>query len=149
MSSIVTLWKELMAFHLQYDERFQFLPNADRAFERHIISSMRSRGVHILVAESGDEIVGYIMGEIHSRQPIFPIGEYGFISDISVHEAWRRQGIGRSMVEGLMEWFHKCHVTAVELFAANRNPISGSFWRAMGFTDFLLLLRRDIPDTTS
>jgi len=146
--AICALWQVLMDFHAARDSRFLFAPNAVRAFEQHLIQTIRSRGARVYVAEAGGEIIGYVMGEIHTRKPIYPVGTYGFISDIVVHEAWRRCGVGRALAEALMGWFRRQGVTAMELFVAEANPISDAFWRALGFTGYLRLLRIDVDGAT-
>lgn len=143
---IVALWTEMMDFHSVYDHRFRFLPNAQRSVEQHLAASLRSRGARIVVAEARGHVMGYTLGEIHERRPIYPVGIYGFVSDISVNAQWRRQGVGRAMVAALLAWFRECGVTAVELFAAERNPVSVEFWQSMGFADYLRLVRLELAD---
>jgi ribosomal protein S18 acetylase RimI-like enzyme len=144
-AAVAGLWRLMMSFHESLDPRFQFSRNADREFEEHFLSSIRSRDSRIVVAEAGSEVVGYILGEIHVRRPLYPVGKYGFISDISVEGDWRRQGIGKALVKEMMDWFGRKGVTTIELFAADRSPVSRSFWASMGFTDFLHLMRLEIP----
>jgi ribosomal protein S18 acetylase RimI-like enzyme len=84
------------------------------------------------------------VGEVHARRPIYPVGTYGFISDICVTAGWRRRGVGRALVGALDAWFAPQKVTSVELFAAALNPESIAFWRSMGYTDYLRLMRRDV-----
>jgi ribosomal protein S18 acetylase RimI-like enzyme len=149
---IAALWQEMMTFHRQYDARFVFSPDAQKLVERHLLETIRSRGARLLVAEFDEgmwnsgvsevQIVGYILGEVHTRRPIYPVGNYGFISDLSVTEKWRRAGVGRALVAALMAWFDGQKITAVELFAAEANPVSLAFWHALGFTDYLRLLQR-------
>lgn len=142
--AICALWQALMDFHRARDPRFEFAPNAMREFEQHLIQTMRSRGARVYVAETEGQAIGYIMGEIHTRKPIYPVGTYGFISDVVVDGPWRRKGVGRALAEALMAWFRQNGVTAIELFVAAANPVSDAFWRALGFTDYLRLLRLDI-----
>jgi diamine N-acetyltransferase len=140
------LWKEMMDFHAAFDDRFRFLPNAGRSVEQHLMATLRSRGARIIVAEASGHLIGYVLGEIHQRRPIYPVGTYGFVSDISVTADWRRCGVGRALAEALLRWFRACGVTAVELFAAERNSVSQAFWRSVGFADYLRLLRIELDD---
>jgi ribosomal protein S18 acetylase RimI-like enzyme len=143
LPSLVSLWQEMMDFHRSYDARFRFSPNAPREVERHLLETLRSRAARILVAEAEQRIIGYIVGEAHARRPIYPVGTYGFISDICVSSAWRRRGVGSALVRALESWFAVQKVTSIELFAAALNPHSIAFWRAMGYDDYLRLMRRD------
>lgn len=143
LSSLVALWQEMMDYHRSYDARFRFSPNAPREVERHLLETLRSRAARIFIAEAEERVIGYIVGEVHARRPIYPIGTYGFISDICVTASWRRRGVGRALVRALDAWFAGQKVTSVELFAAALNPESVAFWRTMGYDDYLRLMRRD------
>ena len=134
----------MMDFHRARDHRFRFEPAAVREFEQHYLATLRSRDAMIFVAEVRGEVVGYVLGEIHSRKPLYPIGKYGFISDLTVRESNRRQGIGTALFERLLEWLRQKRVTAIELFVAETNPVSDSFWRSIGFDCFLRLVRKEL-----
>ena len=138
------LWQEMMDYHSAYDGRFRFTGGVRRELERHHQESLRSKAARIFVAEAEGRLVGYILGEIHERKPIYPAGRYGFISDISVTAAWRRRGVGRRLVEKLDGWFRFECVTSVELFVLEANPVSNAFWESMGFGSYLRLVRRDM-----
>jgi ribosomal protein S18 acetylase RimI-like enzyme len=143
-AAVSALWLEMMDLHGAIDGRFRFEPGALREFERHFQATIRCRESRLLVAESDGRIVGYILGELHSRKPIYPAGRYGFISDLSVTADYRRQGIGRALALAVLDWFRLHRVTAVELFAAEANPVSLAFWRSLGFHDFLRMMRHEL-----
>lgn len=143
LPSLGALWQEMMDYHRTYDLRFRFSPNAPREVERHLLETLKSRAARIFVAEAEGKVIGYIVGEVHARRPIYPVGTYGFVSDICVTAAWRRRGVGGSLVTALDAWFATQKVTSVELFAAALNPHSIAFWRAMGYDEYLRLMRRD------
>ena len=139
-----------MDYHRAYDARFHFAPNAQREVERHMLETLRSRAARIFAAQAdgfGGALIGYIVGEVHARRPIYPVGSYGFISDICVTAGWRRRGVARALAGSLDRWFIRQKVTSIELFAAALNPESAAFWQAMGYTDYLRLMRRDLEQT--
>jgi len=144
LPSLVSLWQEMMDYHRAYDPRFRFSPNAQREVEKHLLDTLRSRAARIFVADVEGRVIGYILGEVHARRPLYPVGTYGFISDICVASAWRRRGVGRSLVRALDAWFASQKVTSVELFAASLNPDSAAFWIVLGYKDYLRLMRREV-----
>jgi GNAT superfamily N-acetyltransferase len=144
ISALVTLWQEMMDHHRAYDSRFRFSANAPREVEKHLLETLRSRASRVLVGEAEGRVIGYIVGEVHARRPIYPVGDYGFITDICVSAVWRRKGVGRTLVAALERWFETQRVTSIELFAAALNPESIAFWAQMGYTDYLRLMRRDL-----
>jgi ribosomal protein S18 acetylase RimI-like enzyme len=141
--TLAVLWREMMEFHRSLDPAFEFGSGAQASIERHLRETMRSTGGGVYVAEAGGHVIGYVLGEIQERKPIYPAGRYGFISDLAVTEGWRRRGVGRSLVGALMGWFQQHGVTAIELFILETNPVSTAFWESMGFRHYLRLLRRD------
>lgn len=143
--AVAALWHEMMEFHQRVDPRFHFRRDIQKELERHLWQTIRSRDAALFVAEDGDSLVGYIAGEIHHRRPIYPAGTYGFISDLCVTAARRREGIGSRLVAVLLDWFRSRGITTVELLVAVANPVSTGFWRAMGFGEYLQLLRKELP----
>lgn len=138
------LWREMMEFHRKLDPAFEFGPAAQTGIEKHLSETIRSTGGRVFVASAGGRMIGYILGEIQERKPIYPLGRYGFISDLSVTSAWRRRGVGRALVNTLMAWFHEHGVTAIELFILENNDVSTAFWQSVGFRHYLRLLRHDV-----
>jgi len=160
LTSVVALWREMMAVHVALDDRFRFVADADAEFARHARRMMRGpvsrilvavarrmmRGPvsRILVAVIGGQVVGYVLVELQQRPPIYPVGRYGFISDICVSGRHRRRGIGAALVQRAIGWLRSEGVNTVELLAADRNETARSFWAAMGFEPYLVMLRKGI-----
>lgn len=143
--AIGALWRELMTMHRQLDPRFVIAPEGEERYVRHVHEMMRIRNARVLVAESIElkTPVGYLLGELQSRPPMALPGLYGFVSDIYVTEAWRRNGVGRALVEEMANWFRQRKTTAIELYVAEANPAALAFWEAMGLHPFLRLMHKD------
>jgi len=144
--AIGKLWRELMEHHRSLDSRFTVAPDGEKKYVRHVAEMIRTKNARVLVAEdiASGEIIAYVMGELQSRPPIALPGLYGFISDICVQEAWRKQGIGREMYQDLRRWFVTRKAIAVELYIAEANPAAQQFWSEMGLQPFLKLLHEDL-----
>lgn len=141
---ITGLWQAMMSLHRALDPRFKFDADAASAFRQHVRSAMRNREMCVYVAELGGRIVGYVLAHTTPRPPIYPVGRYGFISDLYVMEPYRRQGIGQTLLQYAVKWLASLGVTAVELLAAERNEQGRAFWEAMGFRPFLVMYRLDM-----
>lgn len=143
LKALVQLWREMMAVHSGLDSRFRFAPGALDECERHLWASMRSRSCKVVVAEAEGRVVGYGVAEIHVRRPIYPVGSYGFISDLAVTREFQRRGIGTQIARALLAWHRERGVDTVELFVSEANTASTAFWTSLGFGPYLRLLRLD------
>lgn len=148
VDDIVSMWRCMMAFHHELDTRFQFEPDAPTQFRKLVRGALRDRSACLYVAELEGSLVGYVMAHLAPRPPVYPVGRYGFISDLYVLERWRRMGIGGALLRHAVAWLSARAVTAVELLAAERNLDAHAFWEAMGFRQFLVLYRMDLEQTS-
>ncbi|MBR6390947.1 MAG: GNAT family N-acetyltransferase [Lachnospiraceae bacterium] len=60
-------------------------------------------------------------------------GRRGCLYHVCVHEAYRRRGIGKSMVVYCMEALKKENINKVSLIAFTRNDVGNAFWREIGW----------------
>lgn len=61
-------------------------------------------------------------------------GRRGCLYHVCVHEDYRKQGIGKSMVVHCMEALEKEHISKVSLIAFTQNDIGNAFWKGIGWT---------------
>jgi ribosomal-protein-alanine N-acetyltransferase len=78
-----------------------------------------------LVAKLGGEIVGYAVGEKDK--------DSGLIVSVAVKKEWRRKGIGRKLIEKLLENFKKEGMKIVFLHVREENRGAINFYQALGF----------------
>src|SRR3989442_7048292 len=105
IEAISSLWREMMEFHSERDARFQFAVGAERDLQRHLQETLRSRLARICVAEADSRIIGYGLGELHARRPLYPAGDYGLVSDLCVTKDWQRRAVGRALAADLLASF--------------------------------------------
>ena len=78
------------------------------------------------VAIDNDTIVGVIM--------VGNDGRRGYIYHTSVHPDYRKQGIGRKLVDTALDSLLKLGINKVALVVFDRNKAGNEFWGKMGFT---------------
>lgn len=61
-------------------------------------------------------------------------GRRGCLYHVCVHEDYRMQGIGKSMVVYCMETLEREHISKVSLIAFTQNDIGNAFWKEIGWT---------------
>lgn len=133
-AAIGRLWRELMDFHHQFDDRaFALVPDAAEIWLRQLDASLADDSSLVLVAEVDGRLIGYAAGNLSEAKPMFQHGPYGAIGTFYVTETWRRRGIGRRLVARLLDWFRQRGMPEARVTAWASNPVSNAFWRAMGF----------------
>ncbi len=85
----------------------------------------RNPGISV-VAELDGKIVGAILCGHDGRR--------GCLYHVCVEEAYRRRGIGKSMVVFCMEALKREHINKVSLIAFTKNDVGNAFWREIGWT---------------
>lgn len=87
------------------------------------------------VAEDNGRIVGTILAGHDGRRGIF--------HHVSIIPEYRKQGIGKMLVESAMEALKKEGITKVLLVVFEHNENGNAFWEHMGFTERTDLVYRN------
>lgn len=142
---IVELWTEMWSFHHRLDARFEPSPLAPTTMRHWIEGHLENPMSAVFVAEEGREIAGYLLVTILENMPIVQNPAFGFISEIAVSEKARRRGLGEKLVREAHAWLKSKLITSVEVNVSVKNAVSRSFWRKMGYGDFLERLQYSLP----
>ena len=79
-----------------------------------------------VVAEEEGKIVGAILCGSDGRR--------GCLYHVCVHQDYRRQGIGKTMVIWCMEKLKELQINKVSLIAFTQNDVGNAFWKEIGWT---------------
>jgi GNAT superfamily N-acetyltransferase len=142
---VTMLWKEMMTYHLTLDPRFAMAPDHQQAYLEYLHSIKDNYDYIILVAESGQEIVGYTVGMILSNPAVFALARYGFIAEMAVTQSHQHEGVGKQLWDYIRRWFHRRGVQVIQLNVSPLNEKGYEFWTKMGCREFLHILWHDIP----
>ncbi len=107
-------------------------------------TQLREPDVCILVAEDGDEVVGYVYAalEPHSWKELRDAA--GFIHDVAVAEGHRGRGIGSLLISGASEWLRARGAPRVLLWTAERNLAARQLFTRLGFRTTLVEMTREL-----
>jgi len=100
--------------------------------ENWINDHLSSEGKLILIAESGGRMIGLLHFASGNRERNQHTGSFG----MSVHRDWRRQGIGRTLVQILLDWAKKSPIIEkvyLEVFSTNTQAIE--LYQSLGFLE--------------
>jgi ribosomal protein S18 acetylase RimI-like enzyme len=125
--NVYALWKSIKGFGIR---------SLDDS--RAGITRFLNRNPHTsIIAAQGGKIVGSILCGHDGRT--------GAFYHVCVDPDYRKQGIGRQMVEVAMEALHREHINKVSLFAFQTNEIGNRFWKSLGWTCRQDIVYYDLP----
>ncbi len=84
------------------------------------------------------------MGFVIFPPPVFTPRKIGFINEVAVADEFRRRGIGTSLVNEAVAWFHSRGANSVELSVYAKNQVAKEFWHKLGFAEIRAGLAREI-----
>lgn len=93
--------------------------------EEEFVRALRQRNCIGMVAELGEEVVGYMIYELHKSRL--------HLLSIAVEPGYRRRGIGRALVQKLVSKLEHQRRTRVLLEIRERNLEGQLFFKEMGF----------------
>jgi len=97
------------------------------AFERSFDALLTRPEAFLAVTEANGEVTGYLLGFDHLT--FFANGRVAWVEEIMVSEAFRRQGIGRRLMEAFEAWASGREVKMIAL--ATRR--TAGFYQALGY----------------
>jgi GNAT superfamily N-acetyltransferase len=69
----------------------------DQAFRASLVAVVSSESDHLIVAEQGQRVVGYLLASM--RHAFWANGRIGWVEEVMVDEGSRRRGVGRLLME--------------------------------------------------
>lgn len=135
----------LIQHHLKYDnEYYQISLNSEEEISCYLKKRINDDDFKIYVAENNNKLIGYVMGWITERPPIYEKRKVGYLSNIFVDEIFRNQHIGKLLYQKLEEWFKMNIVDFIEIKADLRNKDTVEAFRHFGFTDLSITFYKKI-----
>jgi GNAT superfamily N-acetyltransferase len=94
-----------------------------------------------LVADSGPDVVGFLIARIDDWDSVPPVIEtrrIGIIDAVFVNDTVRRQGIGSRLIETAIETMRSRKAVAVETVYDAWNDVSVKAWHRAGFAPWMV-----------
>lgn len=133
--ALVELWHE-RALRLR-------LRLASDARERWSVAArnwMDDADVGIFVAESGGQLVGYIIGRVQPASAGLMPERNGVISEIALDVHQYHSGVGRLLVEAVRTWFRNRNIDQILVLVPQHSPVEQAFWRGLGVVKWMEVL---------
>ncbi len=106
-------------------------------------SATKKRG-RIFVAEEGGSPIGWAVCYVEQHEPFVKEAErpYGYVSELFVEEAYRGRHIGRALLNACEDHFRALGMKTVLIAALSANTRALNAYRATGYTDYAINLRK-------
>ncbi len=148
LDEILRLWLQMVELHTEVDPALRMRTDAEalESMRTYLRAGLESPDSRLLVAETPDVpgLAGFLFAHIRTISPLAVPPTAGFVSDICVDDRLRRRGIGRELFLAARDWFRERGQAMIRLNVAAANPVSQSFWRAMGTREVMLLMQADL-----
>ncbi len=134
LPSLVSLLREVQSLHAHaLPERFR-ADTADAEFSDVLSQLLASPATCVLVA-AGPTIAGFLNAELRERDANWctPACRYCHLSGIVVAPAYRRQGVGRLLIEALQSELTRQGITKMELEVWDFNSGAREAFETLGF----------------
>ena len=137
----------LMDVHYNFDRRRFLDPGADASagYARFLLSQLNDPDAIILVAENEGAVVGYCYAGIEPLSWKELRDEAGFIHDLALDPAARRQGAGRALVDAAIDWFRGRGLARVMLWTSTQNLAARELFLGAGFRPTMTEMTLDLP----
>jgi GNAT superfamily N-acetyltransferase len=133
---IVEKQRQLNQLHRQLNRRF-YAPSkaASVEFSSYIARRLKDKDFKIFVAEESGLVIGYVMGWVRLRPPLYERRKVGYLANIFVDEAARGGGVGGRLYRRLEKWFKTKDVNFIEATAYAGNSDTLDAFRSYGLRD--------------
>ena len=141
--STLPVWDQLMEYHRKISAfDFEMVDDARDMWVQYFKRSVRSRIRKAIVAERDGEIVGFLLGEIQKRPPVFVTTRQAYVNSISVLDRYRRQGVGTMMLNSFAEWAKERAMPYIMLSVAVENIDARHLYEKHGFYPMMVSQRK-------
>ena len=106
------------------------------------INKTLKRFTRLVVASEGDTIIGFGHGMIRYAPDYLGGQKIGFVAHFFVSPKARTNGTGRKIAEELDAWFKELNVRSIELQVIENNETGMNFWKALGFKNDMMQLKK-------
>jgi ribosomal protein S18 acetylase RimI-like enzyme len=145
LKAIGRLGALLVRTHHDFDaERFlAATPQTEHAYASFLGTQLEEPDIVVLVAERGDEVVGYTYAGVEGTDYMALRGPAGVLYDILVHPSHRGQGAGMALLDATLAELKARGAPRVVLSTAERNEPAQRLFARAGFRRTMIEMTRE------
>ena len=139
----IPLWQEFMEYHKRISTMdHEMLDNAEESWQRYFEKHVRSGIRKAIVAECDGRLVGFLLGTIEKRPPVFRNPLHAYVDSIAVTESMRNRGIGAMMMDAFEMWAKAKGMPHIMLNVVVENDGARHLYEKLGFKTMILSQRK-------
>ena len=143
LQAVIDLWIDQYDYHHEIDSEY-YVPVTEKLkkeFSAYLESAIIADTPHILVAKNEERIIGFITFELSSADYFdAAIKKYGSVIELFVHKDYRREGIGKALMDEVENYFREQGISHIELQCSSYNNIALDFYHKSGYKNSQTLL---------
>lgn len=145
LDNVRPLWKKLNALHAEKSPHFADAFDKRKFLERK--EQLKNKAIKgqllvILTVTNADKRIGYCVCSVDKESFVSGTAKVGEIDSMFILASYRRQGIGRKLVNRCMEWFEKKEVEKVVVSVGVGNEEVLKFYKSFGLLPRAILLEQ-------
>ena len=121
-------------------------PGTEKGYGSFLGTQLDEPNIIILVAERDGELVGYTYAGVEGTDYMALRGPAGVLYDIVVDPVYRRQGVGRLLLDATVEALKARGAPRVVLSTAERNASAQRLFDHAGFRRTMIEMTRELND---
>ena len=129
--------------HAMDPARFMIFDNIEEGYAAYLGGELQRKNAIVLVAASGDGVVGYAYGRIEPRDWNALRERCGALHDVYVDAGARQLGIGASLIEEMVKRLVALGAPRVVLMTAVQNAGAQRLFKRLGFRITMLEMTRE------
>jgi ribosomal protein S18 acetylase RimI-like enzyme len=118
--------------------RFFIVDGIEKGYEWFLGGELRREDAVVLVAQDGDQVIGYAYATLEPRNWNDLLDACGKLNDVLVDPSTRRRGVGRALVQAMRAELAARGAPRMVLMSAWRNPDAHAFFESLGFRRTML-----------
>jgi ribosomal protein S18 acetylase RimI-like enzyme len=148
MTAVGLLGALLVREHHNFDpQRFiAAMPGVEKGYGSYLGSQLEKPSVVILVAERDGKVIGYSYSGVEGTDYMALRGPAGAMYDIVVDPDYRRQGVGRMLVDATLDELKSKGMPRVVLSTAEKNTAAQSLFDRAGFRRTMIEMTRELDE---
>ena len=145
IDDIAEMQKQMNDYHLKFDTDFyQPIKNAAHELSAYLRKKLDDKNFNLLIAEQDGNAIGYVMGWLEERPPIYEKRRTAYLSNIFVKEEFRNSGAGNKLYQEMEKWYLSHQIDFIEIKADARNSDTIAKFRKNGFEDLSITFYKKV-----